>query len=124
MTDSSLITLRKRKWTRDKNLAVFFAFSVLGCLAGGTSARADITNSAVVQVAIRDYGIGIDPSEHQKIFRRFYQVDGGTARRYPGTGLGLAIAKSVVEGHGGRIGVKSNLNEGATFVFTIPKNGI
>ena len=82
------------------------------------------TNSAVVQVAIRDYGIGIDPSEHQKIFRRFYQVDGGVARRYPGTGLGLAIAKSVVEGHGGRIGVKSSLNEGATFVFTIPKNGI
>ncbi len=82
------------------------------------------TNSAVVQVAIRDYGIGIDPSEHQKIFRRFYQVDGGVARRYPGTGLGLAIAKSIVEGHGGRIGVKSNLNEGATFVFTVPKNGI
>ncbi|MEP6986602.1 MAG: GAF domain-containing protein, partial [Chloroflexota bacterium] len=70
------------------------------------------TSGAVVQVAIRDYGIGIDPSEHQKIFRRFYQVDGGTARRYPGTGLGLAIAKSVIEGHGGRIGVKSNLNEG------------
>ncbi len=82
------------------------------------------TSGPVVQVAIRDYGIGIDPSEHQKIFRRFYQVDGGTARRYPGTGLGLAIAKAIVEGHGGRIGVKSNLNEGATFVFTVPKNAV
>lgn len=82
------------------------------------------TNGAVVQVVIRDYGIGIDASEHQKIFRRFYQVDGGTARRYPGTGLGLAIAKAIVEGHGGRIGVKSSLNEGATFVFTVPKNGV
>ncbi len=80
------------------------------------------TSGAVVQVAVRDYGIGIDPNEHQKIFRRFYQVDGGTARRYPGTGLGLAIAKAVIEGHGGRIGVKSNLNEGATFVFTLPKD--
>lgn len=80
------------------------------------------TNGAVVQVAIRDYGIGIEPAEHQKIFRRFYQVDGGTARRYSGTGLGLAIAKAIVEGHGGRIGVKSNLNEGATFVFTVPKD--
>jgi len=82
------------------------------------------TSGPVVQVAIRDYGIGIDPSEHQKIFRRFYQVDGGTARRYPGTGLGLAIAKSIIEGHGGRIGVKSTLNEGATFAFTVPKNAV
>jgi signal transduction histidine kinase len=95
---------------------------------GRNGANIDIilqdTTSAVVQVAIRDYGIGIDPSEHQKIFRRFYQVDGGVARRYPGTGLGLAIAKAVIEGHGGRIGVKSNLNEGATFVFTVPKNTV
>jgi PAS domain S-box-containing protein len=79
------------------------------------------TDGAVVQVMVRDYGIGIDPSEHQKIFRRFYQVDGGVNRHYPGTGLGLAIVKAIVEGHGGRIGVKSKLNEGATFVFTLPK---
>lgn len=79
------------------------------------------TDGPMVQVSVQDYGIGIDPSEQQKIFRRFYQVDGGTARRYPGTGLGLAIAKAIIEGHGGRIGVKSKLNEGATFVFTLPK---
>lgn len=79
------------------------------------------TAGAVVQVMIRDYGIGIDPAEHQKIFRRFYQVDGGVNRRYPGTGLGLTIAKAIIEGHGGRIGVKSKPNEGATFVFTLPK---
>lgn len=79
------------------------------------------TSGPVAQIVVRDYGIGIDPSEHTKIFRRFYQVDGGTARRYPGTGLGLAIAKAIVEGHSGRIGVKSSLNEGATFIFTIPK---
>lgn len=79
------------------------------------------TNGPAIQILIKDYGIGIDPSEHQKIFRRFYQVDGGTARRYPGTGLGLAIARSIIEGHGGRIGVKSALKEGATFMFTVPK---
>ncbi len=75
----------------------------------------------MLQVTIRDYGIGIDPAEHHKIFQRFYQVDGGATRRYGGTGLGLAIAKAVVEGHGGRIGVKSKLNEGAFFAFTLPK---
>jgi signal transduction histidine kinase len=76
----------------------------------------------MMQVSVRDYGIGIDPAEQQNIFRRFYQVDGGTARRYSGTGLGLAIAKAIIEGHGGRIGVKSRLNEGATFIFTLPKH--
>ncbi len=75
----------------------------------------------LVQVSVRDYGIGIDPSEHQRIFRRFYQVDGGSTRRFGGTGLGLAIAKAIIEGHGGRITVKSRLNEGATFIFTLPK---
>jgi signal transduction histidine kinase len=91
--------------------------------AGGEKVEISLqdTEGPMVQVSIRDYGIGIDPSEQQKIFRRFYQVDGGTARRYPGTGLGLAIAKAIIEGHGGRIGVKSRLNEGATFVFTLPK---
>jgi signal transduction histidine kinase len=79
------------------------------------------TDGPMVQVIVRDYGIGIDPSEHQKIFQRFYQVDGGATRRYPGTGLGLAIAKGIIEGHGGRIGVKSKTAEGAAFAFTLPK---
>lgn len=82
------------------------------------------TDGPMVQVTVRDSGIGIDPSEQQKIFRRFYQVDGGAARRYSGTGLGLAIAKAIIEGHGGRIGVKSKLNEGATFIFTLPKTKV
>jgi len=72
----------------------------------------------------RDYGIGFRCKRTSEDIPAFYQVDGGTARRYPGTGLGLEIAKSIVEGHGGRIGVKSNLNEGSTFVFTVPKNAV
>jgi len=92
---------------------------------GGQGKLIDITaqdtDGPVVQVMVRDYGIGIEPSEHHKIFQRFYQVDGGVNRRYSGTGLGLAIVKAVIEGHGGRIGVKSKLGEGATFVFTVPK---
>jgi PAS domain S-box-containing protein len=79
------------------------------------------TGGAFVQVAIRDYGIGIAPEEHTKIFQRFYQVDGGAARRYGGTGLGLAVAKAIIEAHSGKIGLKSQLNEGTIFHFTIPK---
>jgi signal transduction histidine kinase len=92
---------------------------------GGNGEKIEVhvqdTDGPMVQVTVRDYGIGIDSSEHQKIFQRFYQVDGGAARRYAGTGLGLAIAKAIVEGHGGRIGVKSKLDEGAAFAFTLPK---
>jgi|FLYN01.1.fsa_nt_gi PAS domain S-box-containing protein len=79
------------------------------------------TDGPMVQVGIHDNGIGIDPSEHEKIFRRFYQVDGGAARRYAGTGLGLALTKAIIEGHGGKIWVKSKPNEGSTFFFTLPK---
>ncbi|MCB9451404.1 MAG: GAF domain-containing protein [Anaerolineaceae bacterium] len=75
----------------------------------------------MVQVNIRDYGVGIDSSEHQKVFRRFYQVDGASTRRFGGTGLGLARVKAIVDGHGGRITIDSALNEGATFSFTLPK---
>jgi PAS domain S-box-containing protein len=81
-------------------------------------------NGALIQIAIRDFGIGIDPSEHDKIFQRFYQVDGGVARRYGGTGLGLSVAKAIIEGHSGRIGVKSKRNEGSIFYFTLPKADI
>jgi PAS domain S-box-containing protein len=79
------------------------------------------TDGPMVQVAIRDYGIGIDPSEHEKIFQRFYQVDSSERRNIGGTGLGLAVAKLIIEGHSGKIGVKSRLNEGSIFFFTLPK---
>lgn len=80
------------------------------------------TNSQMLQVSIRDEGIGIAPEEHERIFRRFYQVDGGTTRLYGGTGLGLSVAANVIRGHGGRIWVESDLGQGACFYFTIPKS--
>ncbi len=79
------------------------------------------TEGPVVRVAVRDYGIGIAPAEQEKIFQRFYQVDGSATRRFGGTGLGLAVAKSIIEGHGGKIGVKSKEGEGSIFYFSLPK---
>lgn len=79
------------------------------------------TEGPVVQVAIRDYGIGIPQSEQNKIFQRFYQVDGSATRRYGGSGLGLAVAKAIIEGHGGKIGVRSKPGEGSVFYFNLPK---
>lgn len=75
----------------------------------------------MLQVYVKDQGIGIDPLEHEKIFRRFYQVDGSTTRRYGGVGLGLAIVQNVIKSHGGKIWVESEIGRGATFYFTVPK---
>jgi signal transduction histidine kinase len=69
---------------------------------------------------VSDTGIGIPPEEHERIFDRFYQVDGSSRRRYGGVGLGLALVKEIVEAHGGTIQVVSKVGEGSTFTVTLP----
>jgi two-component system phosphate regulon sensor histidine kinase PhoR len=77
-----------------------------------------------VQFFVRDFGEGI-PSEHlPRLFERFYRVDKGRSREAGGTGLGLAIVKHVVRAHGGTIRAESELNHGATFYFTLPRQGV
>ena len=71
-----------------------------------------------VYARISDTGIGMTPDVMERIFDRFTQADGSTARRFGGTGLGTAISRQLVEMMGGRIWVESRLNEGSTFHFT------
>ena len=74
-----------------------------------------------VEFYVRDGGPGI-PSEHlPRLFERFYRVDKARSRESGGTGLGLAIAKHIVLAHGGLIRAESELNHGATFFFTVPR---
>ena len=75
----------------------------------------------MLHVRVCDQGIGIPPDEQEKIFWRFYQVDGSTTRRYGGTGLGLAIVRRVVEGHNGKVWVESTPGVGSCFHLTLPK---
>ena len=74
-----------------------------------------------VQVTVSDEGIGIPEEKRDRIFERFYQIDGSARRRFGGTGIGLAIVKRIIDAHNGKIWVKSQVNEGSAFVFTLPK---
>ncbi|HJZ48426.1 MAG TPA: response regulator, partial [Roseiflexaceae bacterium] len=76
--------------------------------------------AGAVAFAVRDFGRGIAPEDHQRIFDKFHQIDSSLTRDVGGTGLGLAICKALVEEHGGQIWVESILGKGATFVFTLP----
>ncbi len=75
----------------------------------------------MLTVSVSDQGIGIPKDQQEKIFQRFYQVDGSTTRRFGGTGLGLAIVKGIVESHGGKVWVESEPGKGSIFYFTVPK---
>ena len=69
---------------------------------------------------VKDKGIGISHRDTKKIWDRFYQVDPSLARRASGCGLGLSIVKFIVETHGGRVDVKSQIGQGSTFSVRIP----
>ncbi len=73
-----------------------------------------------VILSVHDNGIGIDPKYHGKIFAKFVQLDSAYTKKESSTGLGLTITKELVELHGGKITVKSEVNNGSTFIITLP----
>jgi signal transduction histidine kinase len=73
-----------------------------------------------LEVSVSDTGPGISPADQEHIFEEFRQAESSTAQRKGGTGLGLAIAKKIVELHGGKIWVESEVGKGSKFTFTLP----
>jgi two-component system, OmpR family, phosphate regulon sensor histidine kinase PhoR len=89
-------------------------------LAGGRIVLSAEARDAEVIFTVADTGIGIPKTDQSRIFERFYRVDAARSREAGGTGLGLAIAKHLVEVHGGRIWVDSEVGQGSEFHFSIP----
>jgi two-component system OmpR family sensor kinase len=88
--------------------------------SGGEVVVAVRGGDSEVEVSVSDTGEGISPEEVPYVFERFYRADRSRSRATGGTGLGLAIVKQLVEAHGGRIGVDSQLGQGTAFTFTLP----
>lgn len=88
--------------------------------SGGRITVSASSDGEEVEFTVSDTGIGIPTVDQSRIFERFYRVDVARSREVGGTGLGLSIAKHLVEAHGGRIWVESEVGQGSQFHFTVP----
>ena len=73
-----------------------------------------------IRIAVIDTGIGIAPENLPKLFQPFIQIDSSLSRKYNGTGLGLSLVKRIVEMHGGKVGVSSQVGVGSNFSIDLP----
>ena len=87
---------------------------------GGTViTKLEVSSSALLG-SVTDTGVGISPQDREKLFQPFTQLDASSTRAHGGTGLGLALTNRLIQLHGGKIWVDSEINRGSTFSFTFP----
>ena len=90
---------------------------------GGTVKIESVLSATHLELRVTDEGRGIPETMQERIFERFVQVEEKDASEKGGSGLGLSIARSIVEQHGGMIGVESEEGSGSTFWFKLPISG-
>ena len=92
-----------------------------GRAQGAVTVGGGKTEDGKIEIFVQDDGPGIPPESLDRVFERFYRVDKARSREQGGTGLGLSIVKHIVQSHGGKVWVKSELGKGSTFFFTLPQ---
>jgi two-component system sensor histidine kinase BaeS len=90
--------------------------------AEGTISVAGRRQDDGVILEVKDEGPGIAFAEQEKIFDKFYRLDNEVNRKNPGTGLGLPICRALINLHGGKIWVESEMNQGCRFIIILPLN--
>jgi signal transduction histidine kinase len=80
------------------------------------------TQPSTLNLSVTDHGPGIPAAEQEKIFERFYRLGSELRRETPGVGIGLSIVKHVVEAHGGKVRVESEVGKGSRFIMELPLN--
>lgn len=90
--------------------------------AGGVISVEGLFDAHSVTICISDQGVGLAPEDQERVFDRFYRVDGKLSRKTQGTGLGLFLSKAIIEAHGGSIWVESKLGKGSRFYFRLPRH--
>lgn len=84
------------------------------------NAHTDVKDQSFLCVSVEDTGIGVPLDKREVIFEAFEQADGSAVRNFAGTGLGLSVSKKLVELHGGKMWLESELGKGSTFFFLLP----
>ena len=73
-----------------------------------------------MDIEVEDHGVGIAKRDRKRVFERFYRVDNLLTRQTEGSGLGLSISRRIIEAHGGKLTVRSELGKGSTFTIHLP----
>ena len=110
----------------DENRLQQIMFNLIGNAIKFTDSGIVMINSKDIgeniEISVSDTGIGIPLEKQRDIFKSFEQVDASTTREYGGTGLGLSVCKQLIELHGGKIRVESEVGKGSVFTFNLPKS--
>ena len=102
-------------------LANFFSNARMFSPNGGAITIETRAAGDMVEVSIRDHGVGVDAEDLPRLFRKFFRADSGVRRRSPGAGMGLAINHRIIEAHGGQVSATSKgAGKGIRFEFTLP----